>query len=141
MAEISSAEHVWVRGGGGDPILVGMTVKEGVLKRGTPLCVERRGQTDANGLQSYLDIGRVIGLEHNRKPVDSAKVGAQPNPNLNLNPAPAPTPNPHPHPHPNPNPNPNLDPHQAGMSVSVKIDAVTSVAYGRQFDLTYAFHR
>jgi hypothetical protein len=27
------------------------------------------------------------------------------------------------------------------MSVSVKIDAVTSVAYGRQFDLTYAFHR
>ena len=26
------------------------------------------------------------------------------------------------------------------MSVSVKIDAVTSVAYGRQFDLTYAFH-
>jgi len=101
VAEISSAEHVWVRGGGGDPILVGMTVKEGVLKRGTPLCVERRGHTDANGLQSYLDIGRVIGLEHNRKPVDSAK---------------------------------------AGMSVSVKIDAVTSVAYGRQFDLTYAFH-
>ena len=101
VAEISSAEHVWVRGGGGDPILVGMTVKEGVLKRGTPLCVERRGHTDANGLQSYLDIGRVIGLEHNRKPVDSAK---------------------------------------AGMSVSVKIDAVTSVAYGRQFDLTYAFY-
>ena len=26
------------------------------------------------------------------------------------------------------------------MSVSVKIDAVTSVAYGRQFDLTYLFH-
>ena len=54
-----------------------------------------------NPEQAYLDIGRVIGLEHNRKPVDSAK---------------------------------------AGMSVSVKIDAVTSVAYGRQFDLTYLFH-
>ena len=102
VAEISSAEHVWVRGGGGDPILVGMTVREGVLKRGTPLCVERRGQKDPEtGLQAYLDIGRVIGLEHNRKPVEQAK---------------------------------------AGMSVSVKIDAVTSVAYGRQFDLTYAFY-
>jgi len=102
VCEISSAQHVWVRGGGGDPILVGMTVREGVLKRGTPLCVERRGQKDPEtGLQAYLDIGRVIGLEHNKKPVESAT---------------------------------------AGMSVSVKIDAVTSVAYGRQFDLTYDFY-
>ena len=46
---------MWVRGGGGDPILVGMTVKEGVLKRGTPLCVEKRGQTDKEtGLQACL---------------------------------------------------------------------------------------
>ena len=32
IAEISSPEHVWCRGGGGDPILVGLHVKEGLLK-------------------------------------------------------------------------------------------------------------
>ena len=99
VCEISSPEHVWCRGGGGDPILVGMVVKEGTLRRGTPLCVERRGQKDpATGLQAYLDIGRVTGLEINRKPADVAK---------------------------------------QGQTASVKIDAVTSIAFGRQFDHTY----
>ena len=102
VCEISSPEHVWCRGGGGDPILVGMTVKEGTLRRGTPLCVERRGQKDPNtGLQAYLDIGRVASLEINRKAVDVAK---------------------------------------QGQSASVKIDAVTSIAFGRQFDHTYALY-
>merc|ERR1719183_2369583 len=102
LAMISSPEHVFVRGGGGDPILVGMTVKEGTLKRGTPLCVERKGHKDpATGLQAYLDIGRVASLEVNRKPVDSCK---------------------------------------QGQSASVKIDAVTSIAFGRQFDHTYPLY-
>ena len=49
---ISSPEHVWCRGGGGDPILVGMIVKEGVLKKGTPICVQHRGHKDPEtGLQ------------------------------------------------------------------------------------------
>ena len=97
--EISSPEHVWCRGGGGDPILVGMNVREGTLRRGTPICVERKGQRDpTTGLQAYLDIGRVIGLEINRKAVDVAK---------------------------------------QGQSASVKIDAVTSIQFGRQFDHTY----
>ena len=102
VCEISSPEHVWCRGGGGDPILVGMTIKEGNLRRGTPLCVERKGQKDpATGLQAYLDIGRVSSLEINRKAVDVAK---------------------------------------QGQSASVKIDAVTSIAFGRQFDHTYAIY-
>jgi len=76
VAQISSPEHVWCRGGGGDPILVGMAVSEGTLKKGTPICVERRGQKDpATGLQAYLDVGRVIGIEVNRKPVEQAKAG------------------------------------------------------------------
>jgi len=76
VSEISSPEHVWCRGGGGDPILVGMKIKEGTLKKGTPICVERRGQRDpSTGLQAYLDIGRVIGIEINRKPVEVAKAG------------------------------------------------------------------
>jgi len=100
--EISSPEHVWCRGGGGDPILVGMNVREGTLRRGTPICVERKGQRDpTTGLQAYLDIGRVIGLEINRKAVDVAK---------------------------------------QGQSASVKIDAVTSIQFGRQFDHTYTLY-
>ena len=79
-----------------------MTIKEGNLRRGTPLCVERKGQKDpATGLQAYLDIGRVSSLEINRKAVDVAK---------------------------------------QGQSASVKIDAVTSIAFGRQFDHTYAIY-
>ena len=33
VAEISSAEHVWVRGGGGDPILVGLLVFLNMARR------------------------------------------------------------------------------------------------------------
>jgi len=102
VAEISSPEHVWCRGGGGDPILVGMNIKEGTLKKGTPLCVDRRGHKDPEtGLQAYLDIGRVIGIEINRKPAEVAK---------------------------------------AGTTAAVKIDAVTSIAFGRQFDHTYPLY-
>ena len=102
VCEISSPEHVWCRGGGGDPILVGMTVMSGTLKRGTPLCVERRGHKDPNtGLQAYIDVGRVASLEVNRKPVDACK---------------------------------------QGQSASVKIDAITSIAFGRQFDHTYPLY-
>lgn len=99
IVEISSPEHVWCRGGGGDPILVGMTVIQGTLKRGTPLCVAKRGGAidPATGLRAHLDIGRVVSLELNKKSVESAKVG---------------------------------------QSVSVKIDAVTSIVFGRQFDHT-----
>ena len=93
---------MWCRGGGGDPILVGMNIKEGTLRVGTPLCVERRGQKNPEtGLQAYLDIGRVSSMEINRKPATQAK---------------------------------------AGQSASVKIDAVTSVAYGRQFDHTFPMY-
>jgi len=102
VCEISSPEHVWCRGGGGDPILVGMVVKEGNLRRGTPLCVEKRGAKDpTTGLQAYIDIGRVASLEVDRKPVDVVPVG---------------------------------------KSASVKIDAVTSIQFGRQFDHTYPLY-
>ena len=102
VCEISSPEHVWCRGGGGDPILVGMVVKEGSLRVGSPLCVERRGQKNPEtGLQAYLDIGRVTSLEINRKPAEVAK---------------------------------------QGQTASVRIDAVTSVAFGRQFDHTYSIY-
>jgi translation initiation factor 5B len=102
VCQISSPDHVWCRGGGGDPILVGLAVKEGTLKRGTPLCVERRGMKDPDtGLQAYLDIGRVMSMEVDRKPAEAVK---------------------------------------AGKSAAVKIDAVTSIAYGRQFDHTYPLY-
>ncbi len=102
ICEVSSPEHVYCRGGGGDPIIVGLLVKEGTLKRGTPLCVERRGQKDpTTGLQAYLDIGRISSIEKDRKPVDEAK---------------------------------------AGQAVACKIDAVTSILFGRQFDHTYPLY-
>jgi translation initiation factor 5B len=50
-----------------DPVVVGVEVLEGVLKVGTPLVVPATGMTD---------IGRVIGIENNRKEVQSAKKGA-----------------------------------------------------------------
>ena len=102
VCEISSPEHVWCRGGGGDPILVGLNVREGNLRRGTPLCVEKRGAKDPEtGLQAYIDIGRVVSLEVDRKPVEVV--------------------------------------HQ-GKSAAVKIDAVTSIMFGRQFDHTYPLY-
>jgi len=102
ICKVSSPDHVWCRGGGGDPILLGLAVQEGTLKKGTPLCVERRGQKDPEtGLQAYLDIGRVVSLEINRKACDVAK---------------------------------------QGQTASVKIDAVTSIAFGRQFDHTYPLY-
>ena len=72
------------------------------LQVGTPLCVERRGQKDPlTGKQAYLDIGRVMSIEKDRKPTDKLS---------------------------------------AGSAASVKIDAVTSIVYGRQFDHTYKFY-
>jgi len=103
ICKVSSPDHVWCRGGGGDPILLGLAVQEGTLKKGTPLCVERRGQKDPEtGLQAYLDIGRVVSMEPEKgKQVDVLK---------------------------------------AGKSAAVKIDAVTSIQYGRQFDHTYPLY-
>ena len=43
---------------------MGIAIKEGVLKVGTPLCVEHRGHVDPKtGMQAYLDIGRVMSME------------------------------------------------------------------------------
>lgn len=61
---------IFVRGGGGDPIVVGMEVMEGQLKKGTPVCVQPR-----NAPGTFLDIGRVISIEDNHKAVDIAGKG------------------------------------------------------------------
>ena len=53
------------------------------------------------GLQAYLDIGRVVSLEINRKTAEMAK---------------------------------------QGQTAAVKIDAVTSIQFGRQFDHTYSLY-
>ncbi|ESQ27439.1 hypothetical protein EUTSA_v10018018mg [Eutrema salsugineum] len=49
-----------------DPIVLGVDVKEGVLKIGTPICVPGR---------EFIDIGRIASIENNHKPVDYAKKG------------------------------------------------------------------
>jgi translation initiation factor 5B len=49
-----------------DPFIFGVEVVEGQLKVGTPLCIP---------LNNYLEIGRVIGIENNRKEVTFARRG------------------------------------------------------------------
>ncbi|KAI3820046.1 hypothetical protein L1987_13902 [Smallanthus sonchifolius] len=49
-----------------DPIVLGVDVKEGVLKIGTPICIPQR---------DFIDIGRISSIENNHKPVDYAKKG------------------------------------------------------------------
>ncbi|KAK1436408.1 hypothetical protein QVD17_02188 [Tagetes erecta] len=49
-----------------DPIILGVDVKEGILKIGTPICIPQR---------DFIDIGRISSIENNHKPVDYAKKG------------------------------------------------------------------
>lgn len=51
------------------PIIIGVNVKEGILKPGTPLIVP--------GRDSKPRIGKVESIEMNKKPVQSARAGAQ----------------------------------------------------------------
>ncbi len=48
---------------GRKPIIVGVTVKAGILKLKTPLCVLDKGN---------LRVGHVAGIEHNKKPINKA---------------------------------------------------------------------
>mmetsp|Transcript_8358 Transcript_8358/g.21996 ORF Transcript_8358/g.21996 Transcript_8358/m.21996 type:complete len:1106 (+) Transcript_8358:1-3318(+) len=56
------------------PIVLGIEVEEGVLKVGTPLAVQT-GKDSEGG--EWLDIGRVLGIEIDKKPVASATRGDQ----------------------------------------------------------------
>jgi len=51
-----------------NPILIGVEVKEGILKIGTPLCIPTK---------QNMMVGRVIGLQHESKDVKVAKKGMQ----------------------------------------------------------------
>lgn len=46
------------------PIILGLNVKKGKVKIGTPICVPDKG---------FLNIGRVTSIEHQRKPVEEAR--------------------------------------------------------------------
>ena len=46
------------------PILIGVTVKQGILKVGTPLCLPDKDN---------MKIGKVVALQHNSKDIQSAK--------------------------------------------------------------------
>ncbi|KAL6555892.1 hypothetical protein OROGR_005180 [Orobanche gracilis] len=49
-----------------DPIVLGVDVLDGILKVGTPICVRQR---------EFIEIGRVVSIENNHKPVGFAKKG------------------------------------------------------------------
>uniref|UniRef100_A0A7S3JYZ7 Eukaryotic translation initiation factor 5B n=1 Tax=Aureoumbra lagunensis TaxID=44058 RepID=A0A7S3JYZ7_9STRA len=51
-----------------DPIVVGVTVDDGILKVGTPLCIPHNG---------FLDVGVVQSIECNHKEVDRVKKGQE----------------------------------------------------------------
>lgn len=51
-----------------DPIIVGVEILDGSLRIGTPVCVPARGN---------ITLGKVAGIELNRKPIDVAKKGQQ----------------------------------------------------------------
>lgn len=51
-----------------DPIVVGVSVEAGFLKEGTPLCVPSK---------EFLEIGRVVSVENNHKPVEKATKGME----------------------------------------------------------------
>jgi len=53
------------------PIILGVEIEEGILKVGTPLVVQT-GKGESGG---WLDIGRVLGIEFDKKSVPSAKRG------------------------------------------------------------------
>ena len=47
-----------------DPIIMGVEILEGSVRVGTPLTVPATG---------FVDVGRIIGIENNRKEVQSAR--------------------------------------------------------------------
>ncbi|KAI7724474.1 hypothetical protein M8C21_013622 [Ambrosia artemisiifolia] len=49
-----------------DPIILGVDVKEGILKIGTPICIPQK---------NFIDIGRVSSIKKNDRPVDHADKG------------------------------------------------------------------
>jgi translation initiation factor 5B len=51
-----------------DPLIVGVLVKDGVVKVGTPLCVPTK---------KFIDLGRVVSIEDNHVPMQVAKKGAK----------------------------------------------------------------
>mmetsp|Transcript_15238 Transcript_15238/g.36744 ORF Transcript_15238/g.36744 Transcript_15238/m.36744 type:complete len:1009 (-) Transcript_15238:231-3257(-) len=56
-----------------DPIVMGVKVLEGQLRKDTPLCVIK-GPIDQGGI---VDLGIVAGIEHNKKAVDIGKKGME----------------------------------------------------------------
>eukprot|EP01087_Luapelamoeba_hula_P011708 TRINITY_DN3218_c0_g3_i2.p1 TRINITY_DN3218_c0_g3~~TRINITY_DN3218_c0_g3_i2.p1 ORF type:complete len:1025 (+),score=321.57 TRINITY_DN3218_c0_g3_i2:35-3076(+) len=58
-----------------DPILIGVRVKEGSLKMGTPLCVLKVNEDDKKKEVKFL--GRVTGIEENRRVQQEADVDAE----------------------------------------------------------------
>merc|ERR1711871_32936 len=50
-----------------DPMIFGVSVLDGQLRVGTPLCVAEK--------ETVLEIGRVVGIEIDRKPVEKARKG------------------------------------------------------------------
>ncbi|XP_076901536.1 eukaryotic translation initiation factor 5B-like [Bidens hawaiensis] len=51
-----------------DLIILGVVVKDGILKIGTPICIPKR---------EFIDIGRVSSIKNNNRPVDRANKGQQ----------------------------------------------------------------
>ena len=49
-----------------NPIICGVKVKDGVLKIGCPISLPTR---------NFIDIGKVVSIESNNKPLETAKVG------------------------------------------------------------------
>ena len=54
-----------------DPFVFGVDIVEGSLRIGTPICVPSRPQADGR----FTTLGRIAGIEVNKKPVDSATKG------------------------------------------------------------------
>eukprot|EP00299_Pterocystis_sp_00344_P016828 c8442_g1_i1.p1 GENE.c8442_g1_i1~~c8442_g1_i1.p1 ORF type:complete len:1152 (-),score=401.33 c8442_g1_i1:68-3523(-) len=55
-----------------DPIIMGVDVLEGILKLGTPIVVKHPGHKPGDEL---VELGKVTGIERDKKPVDVAKKG------------------------------------------------------------------
>ncbi|KAF7151888.1 hypothetical protein RHSIM_Rhsim02G0210400 [Rhododendron simsii] len=49
-----------------DPIILEVEILKGIAKVGTPICIPQR---------EFIDIGRIVSIENNHKPVDYAKKG------------------------------------------------------------------
>ncbi|CAF1301674.1 unnamed protein product [Adineta ricciae] len=51
-----------------DPIICGVVVEDGFVKLGTPICVPSK---------DFIDLGRIVSIELNHKPMDIARKGAE----------------------------------------------------------------